>query len=51
MMERRRKGISSELIAFGIFCALQVGIMGVFAALEPRFLSVDNLMDQYFRVF
>ena len=44
MMARRRKGISSELITLGVFCALQIGIMGVFAVLRPRFLSVDNLL-------
>ena len=44
MMERRRRGISSELIAFGIFCALQIGIMRVFTVLEPRFMSVDNFL-------
>ena len=44
MMERRRKGISSELITLGVFCALQIGIMGVFTDLEPRFLSADNLL-------
>ena len=43
-MARRRKGISSELITLGVFCALQIGIMGVFAVLRPRFLSVDNLL-------
>ncbi len=43
-MARRRKGISSEFITLGVFCALQIGIMGVFTNLEPRFLSVNNLL-------
>jgi len=44
-MARRKKGVSSELITLVVFCALQIGIMGAFAALRPRFLSVDNLLD------
>ena len=44
MTDRRRKGVSSELIALGIFCALQIGIMCVFTVLEPRFMSVDNFL-------
>lgn len=44
-MAEQRKGVSSELITFGVFCAIQIGIMGVFTSLEPRFLSVDNLVD------
>ncbi|MDP6524008.1 MAG: ABC transporter permease [Kiritimatiellia bacterium] len=44
MMVQRRKDISSELITLGVFCALQIGIMRVFTVLEPRFMSVDNLL-------
>jgi ribose transport system permease protein len=40
-----RRGISSELITLGIFCAIQICVMCVFAALQPRFISPDNLLD------
>lgn len=44
MMAQGRKGISSELITLGVFCAIQIGVMGVFAVLRPSFVSVDNLL-------
>jgi len=42
--EQARKGISSQSIALGIFCVLQIGIMGAFTLLRSNFLSVDNLI-------
>ena len=44
MTALRRKGISSELITLGIFCVIQIGVMSVFTALRPSFVSVDNLL-------
>ncbi|MCP4377436.1 MAG: ABC transporter permease [bacterium] len=43
-MGKQRKSISSELITLGIFCVLQISIMGVFTVLCPNFLTTDNLI-------
>jgi ribose transport system permease protein len=45
MTNKQRRGISSELITFAVFCVIQIGVMVVFAVLRPSFVSVDNFIS------